>query len=92
MGPAASGESPTVHSRRAAPGRGRVPPPAPPRSGGCEGARGCRPGCGRGTASPDGARPWGSGYWRLSVGDWRVLYRPDAETVTVLVLKVGRGG
>jgi mRNA interferase RelE/StbE len=34
----------------------------------------------------------GSGYWRLSVGDWRVLYRPDAETVTVLVLKVGRVG
>jgi mRNA interferase RelE/StbE len=34
----------------------------------------------------------GSGYWRLPVGDWRVLYRPDAETVTVLVLKVGRVG
>ncbi|MDX3096784.1 type II toxin-antitoxin system RelE/ParE family toxin [Streptomyces sp. ME19-03-3] len=34
----------------------------------------------------------GSGYWRLSVGDWRVLYRPDTETVTVLVLKVGRVG
>ncbi|NBM17827.1 type II toxin-antitoxin system RelE/ParE family toxin [Streptomyces sp. GC420] len=32
----------------------------------------------------------GSGYWRLSVADWRVLYRPDRETVTVLVLKVGR--
>ncbi|MFF7674966.1 type II toxin-antitoxin system RelE/ParE family toxin [Actinacidiphila glaucinigra] len=34
----------------------------------------------------------GSGYLRLSVGDWRVLHRPDAETVTVLVLKVGRVG
>ncbi|MEV4976364.1 type II toxin-antitoxin system RelE family toxin [Streptomyces scopuliridis] len=32
----------------------------------------------------------GSGYWRLSVGDWRVLYRRDGETVSVIVLKVGR--
>jgi mRNA interferase RelE/StbE len=32
----------------------------------------------------------GSGYWRLSVGDWRVLYRPEDETVTVLILKIGR--
>ncbi|MEV0965494.1 type II toxin-antitoxin system RelE/ParE family toxin [Streptomyces sp. ICN441] len=32
----------------------------------------------------------GSGFWRLPVGDWRILYEPDDETVTVLVLKVGR--
>jgi mRNA interferase RelE/StbE len=32
----------------------------------------------------------GSGYWRLRVGTWRVLYRPDEDTVTVIVLKVGR--
>jgi mRNA interferase RelE/StbE len=32
----------------------------------------------------------GSGYWRLPVGDWRVLYRPEQDTVTVLILKVGR--
>ncbi|MEU9253926.1 type II toxin-antitoxin system RelE/ParE family toxin [Streptomyces sp. NPDC048270] len=34
----------------------------------------------------------GSGYWRLHVGAWRVLYRPDGETVTVYVIKVGRVG
>ncbi|MEV1079453.1 type II toxin-antitoxin system RelE/ParE family toxin [Streptomyces sp. NPDC050211] len=32
----------------------------------------------------------GSGYYRLRVGSWRVLYRPNADTVTVHVLKVGR--
>ncbi|MEV0217960.1 type II toxin-antitoxin system RelE/ParE family toxin [Streptomyces sp. NPDC050704] len=32
----------------------------------------------------------GSGYYRLSVGAWRVLYRPDDATVTVHVIKVGR--
>jgi mRNA interferase RelE/StbE len=32
----------------------------------------------------------GSAYWRLSVGEWRVLYEPEDETVTVLVLKIGR--
>ncbi|MGW3571520.1 type II toxin-antitoxin system RelE family toxin [Streptomyces sp. NPDC000941] len=32
----------------------------------------------------------GSGYWRLSVDDWRVLYRPTGDTVTVHILKVGR--
>ncbi|MFI2239134.1 type II toxin-antitoxin system RelE/ParE family toxin [Streptomyces chrestomyceticus] len=32
----------------------------------------------------------GSGYWRLPVGNWRVLYQPEAATVTVSVLKVGR--
>ncbi|MFD5570312.1 type II toxin-antitoxin system RelE family toxin [Streptomyces cadmiisoli] len=32
----------------------------------------------------------GSGYWRMPVGDWRVLYEPQDETITVLVLKVGR--
>lgn len=31
----------------------------------------------------------GSGFWRLPVGDRRILYEPDDETVTVLVLKVG---
>ncbi|MEV0640206.1 type II toxin-antitoxin system RelE/ParE family toxin [Streptomyces sp. NPDC050619] len=31
-----------------------------------------------------------SGYYRLHVGSWRVLYRPDGETVTIHVLKVGR--
>ncbi|MEV7471847.1 type II toxin-antitoxin system RelE/ParE family toxin [Streptomyces kronopolitis] len=40
---------------------------------------------------PAQARPLGgSGYWRLSSGDWRILYRPDDDTVTVLVLKTGR--
>lgn len=40
---------------------------------------------------PAGARALGgSGYWRLSVDDWRVLYRPDGDTVTVHILKVGR--
>ncbi|MFD4143018.1 type II toxin-antitoxin system RelE/ParE family toxin [Streptomyces sp. NPDC058572] len=32
----------------------------------------------------------GSAYWRLPVGDWRVLYLPDEDTITVMVLKVGR--
>ncbi len=42
---------------------------------------------------PEEARPLGaSGYWRLRVGTWRVLYRPDGETVTVYVVKVGRVG
>ncbi|MFF3947296.1 type II toxin-antitoxin system RelE/ParE family toxin [Streptomyces sp. NPDC001902] len=46
-----------------------------------------------GEPHPRTARALGaSGYWRLSVGDWRVLYRPGAGTVTVLVLKVGRVG
>ncbi|MGW4563506.1 type II toxin-antitoxin system RelE family toxin [Streptomyces sp. NPDC004561] len=31
-----------------------------------------------------------SGYFRLHVGSWRVLYRPDGTTVTVHVLKAGR--
>ncbi|MFI5676552.1 type II toxin-antitoxin system RelE family toxin [Streptomyces cellulosae] len=31
-----------------------------------------------------------SGYYRLHIGNWRVLYRPDGDTVTVHVLKVGR--
>ncbi|MFJ9908594.1 type II toxin-antitoxin system RelE/ParE family toxin [Streptomyces sp. NPDC101152] len=40
---------------------------------------------------PSAPRPLGSsGYYRLHVGSWRVLYRPDDETVTVHVLKVGR--
>ncbi|MEU5547945.1 type II toxin-antitoxin system RelE/ParE family toxin [Streptomyces sioyaensis] len=40
---------------------------------------------------PAQARPLGgSGYWRLPSGDWRILYRPDDDTVTVLVLKTGR--
>ncbi len=32
----------------------------------------------------------GSGYYRLPVGDWRVLYRPDDASVTVYVVKVGK--
>jgi mRNA interferase RelE/StbE len=32
----------------------------------------------------------GSTYWRLSVGDWRILYQPEDATVTVIILKVGR--
>ncbi|MFK0151259.1 type II toxin-antitoxin system RelE/ParE family toxin [Streptomyces sp. NPDC090493] len=40
---------------------------------------------------PEEARALGtSGYYRLHVGTWRVLYRPDGEIVTVYVLKVGR--
>jgi len=40
---------------------------------------------------PEGARALGgSGYYRMSVGAWRVLYRPDDITVTVHVVKVGR--
>ncbi|MEU1270495.1 type II toxin-antitoxin system RelE/ParE family toxin [Streptomyces sp. NPDC005799] len=40
---------------------------------------------------PEEARPLGSsGYYRLHVGSWRVLYRPDGDTITVHVLKVGR--
>ena len=30
-----------------------------------------------------------SGYWRLRVGDVRVIYRIDEKDVVVLVLKVG---
>ncbi len=42
---------------------------------------------------PRAARALGdSGYWWLSVGDWRVLYRPEAEAVTVLIVKIGRVG
>ena len=40
---------------------------------------------------PEAARALGtSGYSRLYVGDRRVLYRSDEDTVAVLVLKVGR--
>ncbi|MCL8015071.1 type II toxin-antitoxin system RelE/ParE family toxin [Streptomyces sp. AS02] len=40
---------------------------------------------------PEAARALGgSGYYPLHVGNWRVLYRPDGDTVTVHVLKVGR--
>ncbi|MEI5099263.1 type II toxin-antitoxin system RelE/ParE family toxin [Streptomyces sp. PmtG] len=42
---------------------------------------------------PEAARPLGSsGYYRLHVGVWRVLYRPDGGAVTLHVLKVGRVG
>ncbi|MGW6732585.1 type II toxin-antitoxin system RelE family toxin [Streptomyces sp. NPDC055013] len=41
--------------------------------------------------SPKAARALGaSGYYRLHVGSWRVLYHPDGDTVTIHVLKVGR--
>jgi len=39
---------------------------------------------------PRARRLGGSVYWRLSVGDWRILYQPEDDTVTVIVLKVGR--
>ncbi|WP_051744840.1 type II toxin-antitoxin system RelE family toxin [Streptomyces yerevanensis] len=40
---------------------------------------------------PEAARALGaSGYYRLHVGTWRILYRPDDSTITVHVLKVGR--
>ncbi|KPI24009.1 type II toxin-antitoxin system RelE family toxin [Streptomyces sp. NPDC054950] len=40
---------------------------------------------------PEAASALGtSGYYRLHIGNWRVLYRPDGDTVTVYVLKVGR--
>ncbi|MEU1178149.1 type II toxin-antitoxin system RelE/ParE family toxin [Streptomyces sp. NPDC005820] len=40
---------------------------------------------------PEESRALGaSGYFRLRVGTWRVLYRPDGAAVTVYVLKVGR--
>ncbi|MFE7045493.1 type II toxin-antitoxin system RelE/ParE family toxin [Streptomyces atratus] len=40
---------------------------------------------------PPGARQLGgSAYWRLSVGDWRILYQPEDDTITVIVLKIGR--
>ena len=41
--------------------------------------------------TPEAARPLGtSGFHRLHVGTWRVLYLPDGDTLTVHVLKVGR--
>lgn len=40
--------------------------------------------------TPEATRSLGtSGYYSLRVGSWRVLYRPDGDTVTVHVLKVG---
>ncbi|MET7489491.1 type II toxin-antitoxin system RelE/ParE family toxin [Streptomyces sp. NPDC005538] len=39
---------------------------------------------------PEARQLGGSAYWRMPVGDWRILYEPDDETITVLVLKVGR--
>ncbi|MFC9908923.1 type II toxin-antitoxin system RelE/ParE family toxin [Streptomyces sp. NPDC127197] len=40
---------------------------------------------------PEEARALGgSGYYRMSVGAWRVLYRPDDVSITVYVIKVGR--
>ncbi|GHJ32334.1 hypothetical protein TPA0910_67670 [Streptomyces hygroscopicus subsp. sporocinereus] len=41
-------------------------------------------------APPQARQLGGSAYWRLSAGDWRILYEPEGETVTVLALKVGR--
>ncbi len=29
------------------------------------------------------------GLWRLKIGDWRVIYRPDGDALVVLVLTVG---
>jgi mRNA-degrading endonuclease RelE of RelBE toxin-antitoxin system len=31
-----------------------------------------------------------AGYFRLHVGDWRVLYRSDDDAVTVFVPRAGR--
>lgn len=40
---------------------------------------------------PETARALGaSGYYRLHVGSWRVLYQRNGDTLTVHVLKVGR--
>ncbi|WP_308218187.1 transposase [Streptomyces sp. RKCA744] len=39
---------------------------------------------------PQARQLGGFAYWRLSAGDWRILYEPEDETVTVLALKVGR--
>ncbi|MFE7570152.1 type II toxin-antitoxin system RelE/ParE family toxin [Streptomyces sp. NPDC057539] len=40
---------------------------------------------------PEAARQMGSsGFWRLPVGDWRVLYEVDGGTISVLVIMVGR--
>ncbi|MFD7447128.1 type II toxin-antitoxin system RelE/ParE family toxin [Streptomyces sp. NPDC059909] len=39
---------------------------------------------------PQARQLGGSGLWRLSVGDGRILYEPEDHTITVLVLKVGR--
>lgn len=40
---------------------------------------------------PVGARALGdSGYYRLSVGAWRVLYRPEEAAMTLHIIKVGR--
>ncbi|TVZ97709.1 type II toxin-antitoxin system RelE/ParE family toxin [Streptomyces sp. BK340] len=40
---------------------------------------------------PEAAHASGaSGYYRLHVDTWRILYRPDGDTITVHVLKVGR--
>ncbi|MFD9623499.1 type II toxin-antitoxin system RelE/ParE family toxin [Streptomyces virginiae] len=39
---------------------------------------------------PDARQLGGSAYWRLSVGDWRILYQPEDDIITVIVLKVGR--
>ncbi|MFF4221107.1 type II toxin-antitoxin system RelE family toxin [Streptomyces nondiastaticus] len=41
------------------------------------------------TPCPEAAVPFGgSGYYRLSVGTWRVLYRVDEDTVVIML--VGR--
>ncbi|GAA3475697.1 type II toxin-antitoxin system RelE family toxin [Streptomyces yanii] len=45
---------------------------------------------GRRPRPPEARQLGGSAYWRLPVGDWRILYEPEDEMITVLVLKVGR--
>ncbi|MFJ9708340.1 type II toxin-antitoxin system RelE/ParE family toxin [Streptomyces sp. NPDC101234] len=68
----------------------RVPAAPGNRSRRCQGdcrSRSCA--CRR--PRPESARALGtSGYYRLRIGTWRVPYRPDGDTVTVCVLKVGR--
>ncbi|MGW7722838.1 type II toxin-antitoxin system RelE/ParE family toxin [Streptomyces canus] len=68
-----------VHGGVGEPRHERVPTAPRPRPGRCQGD--CR-----GSTCP---RRRSSGYYRLHVGSWRVLYRPDGPTVTVHVLKVG---
>ncbi|MFF7123559.1 type II toxin-antitoxin system RelE/ParE family toxin [Streptomyces sp. NPDC008240] len=68
----------------------RIPAAARHRSRGRQGS------CCRRTRLADDPRPeaahalGASGYYRLHVDTWRILYRPDGDTITVHVLKVGR--
>ncbi|WP_406865420.1 type II toxin-antitoxin system RelE/ParE family toxin [Streptomyces sp. HUAS MG47] len=56
------------------------------------GAKACAAGCPPWLTSRARRRPVlsATGYYRLSVGAWRVLYRVEDQTITVHVAKVGR--